>query len=118
MITINEYVTVSKKRLKEIQFITKLILDDLCLPEITINIEPVSTMKQFGADGMCYSSISIDIVNKRSQKDLFKVIAHEMRHAYQYFNGIIDKTTTEVVEKDAVDYENFTYEYHKKCFEG
>ena len=118
MITINEYTTVSKKRLDEIQFMAQLILDDLCLPEITINIEPVSTMRQFGADGTCCSSRSIDIVNKRSQKDLFKVIAHEMRHAYQYLHGIIDKDNTKLMEECAVEYENFTYKYQFKNIQG
>jgi len=114
MITINQYVNVSKQRLDDIYFIANIILTDLNLPKITINIESSYVMKQFDADGLCCDETTIDIVNKRSIKELFKVLAHEIRHAFQYFNGFNGDVLK--MEKDAYQYENASYNKFKLCF--
>ena len=90
MITIERYVNVPKKRILLIKEIAGLVVSDLDLTSIYITINIYPSVEMEGCDGFCYSQKNIDIVNKREVKELFKVIAHELRHAYQFKNGLID----------------------------
>jgi len=107
MITINQYVNVSKKRLELINRITTAIMGDLGLYEVNIEIEPASEMQS--AEGYCFGECWISIINKRSVDDLFEVIAHELRHCYQHLNGLIDRKSESYKcryhEDDAEKYE-------------
>jgi len=90
MITIKKYVNVPKKRISLIKEIAGIVASDLDLTSIDIIINICPSVEMGGYDGFCYSQKRIDIVNKKEVEELFKVIAHELRHAYQFKSGLID----------------------------
>ena len=123
MITIDKYVNVSEKRMELIEEIADLVANDLGLKSIDIKININPSVDMEGYDGFCYSANLIDIVNKRETEQLFKVIAHELRHAYQYKNDLVGCDGKwrgkkykfyDGSEVDAVEYENVMWEKHKK----
>ncbi len=113
MVILNQEVNISNKRYDMIFNMVNFVMDDLCLSDMTVNICSSKEMaSSYNADGLCYGPKEIDIVNKRNKKDLYFVIAHELRHAYQYKNKLKIDTLTD--ETDAVKYEKISYDKFKK----
>lgn len=127
MIIIESYVRVFEKRMRLIEEIAEIVADDLEIDSINIEINPSREMDK--CDGFCYSDDTIEIVNKRAVKTLFKTIAHEMRHAYQYKNKLIadngswrgkrgKKCEFDGAEEDAYEYENVMWERFENALDN
>ena len=111
-------VYLSEERFLLIQKMTYILINDLKLDgnEITVMVD---TYREIDGDGCCMGGNRIDIVNKRSSDDLFKVISHEMKHLEQYRNGDLEERRKKDCKKysyEDLPWEVEAFEYEKDAF--
>ena len=114
MITVEYEVNVSSKRLDLIHSIASVVAKDLNITEMTVNVCSSTEMYGCNAEGLCGGTDSIDIINKRDPRDLFMVIAHELRHSYQWLNNMFVDDNRRM-EVDAYGYEGVAFD---KLYKG
>ena len=115
------FVNVNNKRYFLIEKMVSVISDDLGLKDVSVHV--LSFKEMDGSDGVCFGSDQIDIVNKRDERKLFKVIAHELKHIQQHKTGVLDENVWygEVIDEEKYNdlpWEVEACEYEKYAIEN